>query len=291
MSLQDIPSCLQGIDLLAALAGMGLALGVLTGLFGIGGGILAVPLLNTVLGVPYPLAVGSSLSFVIGTSAAGAMRHFRMGNVDLRAAVTLSAGSIFGAVAGAWLHHHLAQSLPGFERLMDALFILLLLTVAELVWLNPQDGKGRRTLLQRLPIGPRMDLIAGGVTSVSVPGLALMGLIVGLVTGMMGVGGGVLFMPILLIVVGLKLKQAVGTSLAAVLLAAVAGTVFHGFGQSASIWIAMSLLVGSLVGVQFGAWLSGRIHARSIQRYFALLALAVAAFLAYSLIVNSNSLP
>jgi hypothetical protein len=251
---------LTGPALWAVLAGAGVFIGVMTGLFGVGGGFLAVPLMTAGLGMPYPLAIGSSLCFIVGTSSAGLPRHSRAGHVTIRAAVVLSAGSILGAVLGdviqdALIHHAAGGDEARFTEIMHALFIVLLLCTAALVWRGRREHHTGRTFLQRLPLPPYIDLPSVGLAGLSLPGLVLLGIGAGILTGLFGVGGGVVFVPVLILLVGLGSHQAVGTSLAVVLLAAAAGTVKKALAAEVNLAVAMALLVGSSIGVQLGACL------------------------------------
>jgi len=233
MGLDQLSPHMSGLPLLCALAGLGWAIGVLTGLFGVGGGFLITPVLIVAFGIDESLAVGSSLSLIIGTGAAGLARHARLGNVEPKSMLVLGGGAVAGAVLGTELHVYLRASLGlagpvGFPVAMRGLYVVLLVVTGWLVLRGSAERGGRRSLLQRLPLPPRVDLPRASLTGVSLFGMSLVGVFVGVVSGLLGVGGGVLFMPILLLVVGLSAHQAVGTSLGVVLFASVAGTIKHG---------------------------------------------------------------
>ena len=282
-------AALAGVWLFAALAGLGLIVGILTGIFGVGGGFLIVPLLHVLFGFHYNIAVGSDLCYAIGAGATGAARHMRLRNVDLRSMLILAAGAVVGAVVGATLLSHLKETLgaggsENFNRVMDVLFVVLLIVTAFLVFRGSVGEGGGKSLLQRLRVPPYVDLPAAGRKSVSLPGLLTVGLFVGVLSGLMGIGGGVLLVPMLLLVVGLTAHQAVGTSLGVVLFSSMAGTIKHGLTGNVNLMVAMSLLVGSTIGVQIGAWICQRLHPASLRRYFAILVLLVAAALAWQLI-------
>ncbi len=282
-------AALAGVWLFAALAGLGLIVGILTGIFGVGGGFLIVPLLHVLFGFHYNIAVGSDLCYAIGAGATGAARHMRLRNVDLRSMLILAAGAVVGAVVGATLLSHLKETLgaggsENFNQVMDVLFVVLLIVTAFLVFRGSVGGGGGKSLLQRLRVPPYVDLPAAGRKSVSLPGLLMVGLFVGVLKGLMGIGGGVLLVPMLLLVVGLSAHQAVGTSLGVVLFSSIAGTIKHGLTGNVNLMVAMSLLVGSTIGVQIGAWICQRLHPTSLRRYFAILVLLVAAALAWQLI-------
>ncbi len=288
MGLDQLCPYMSGLPLLCALAGLGWAIGILTGLFGVGGGFLITPVLIVAFGIDESLAVGSSLSLMIGTGAAGLARHARLGNVEPKSMLILGGGSVGGAILGTELHVFLRTSLGlagpvDFHVAMRGLYVVLLLATGWLVLRGSAERRGTRSLLQRLPLPPRVDLPHASLTGVSLFGMSLLGVCVGVLSGLLGVGGGVLFMPILLLVVGLSAHQAVGTSLGVVLFAAIAGTIKHGLLGTVNLWIAMACLMGSTIGVQLGAWLCHRLHAEKLRRYFALVVFAAAAVVAADL--------
>jgi len=280
--LFDAPAAyLGGVGLFLSLAGLGLGIGVLTGLFGVGGGFLITPLLNVLLGIPYDVAVGSSLSLTIGTGASGYRRHLRLGNVEEKTMLILAGGAVCGMALGAMLNEFVRRDLGvrDFTLIMHGLFIAILLLTALLVFRGPAGGPVGRSLLQRVGVGPRIDLPGAGLAGVSLPGMCAAGLVVGAVGGMMGIGGGVLYMPVLLLAVGLSVRQSVGTSLGVVTFGSVAGTVAYCLQGKASLLVVVALLSGSTLGAQTGAYLCQRLHATRIRRYFSLLVVVVVVLL------------
>jgi hypothetical protein len=276
----------SGPMLWIGLGALGLAVGIITGLFGVGGGFLVSPMLANIFGVSYDLAVGSDLCFIIGTSTTGLCRHHRLGNVDIKTILCLGAGSILGALLGDRFQIYLKTAVAGgdetlFTLIMNGLFLPILLLTAWLVWRGPgQKHEGAKTPMQKFPLGPHVDLTAAGLPGVSLPGLMAIGLSVGVLTGLLGVGGGVLFMPILLLVVGLKPHHAVGTSLGVVLMSALIATAVKAWDNKVSLGIAAALLVTSVVGVQIGAWLCMRLHGERLRKYFSLIVLAAVVMVA-----------
>ncbi len=270
------------------LAGLGLTIGVLTGLFGVGGGFLMNPIMIVGLGIPVPISVGSSLCCIIGTGSAGVARHLRMKNVDFVSVLVLGSAGMCGAVLGKNLMDLLQWQLgqDHFSTVMRVLYLVLLLTTAWLVYRGPSEKHQGKSLLQRLPIPPRIRLLGGSLSGVSLPGLLAVGVGIGAMTGLLGIGGGVLFMPILLLVVGLTAHQAVGTSLGAMVLSAVAGTAAHALKGNVNFWIAMTMLVGSSIGVQIGAAICQRINARGLRRSFSIVVLLTALWVAMDLVIR-----
>ncbi|MBI5722655.1 MAG: sulfite exporter TauE/SafE family protein [Planctomycetes bacterium] len=277
----DVQAYIGGPALFAALAAVGFVVGILTGLFGVGGAFLINPLLNVLLGISYTLATGSSMSYTIGAGAAGWARHLRLGNVAPKTMLILAGGAVCGTLLGGDLHQHLKTAFgpDRFTLIMHGLFVVMLVVVAVLTVKSPQEPTGW-SLLQKIPVGPRITIRTASLRRISLPGLVAAGLLVGVFKGMLGIGGGVLFLPIMMLVVGLSMKQSVGTSLGVVLLSSVAGAIFYGSHGQANMWIIITLLAGSSFGVQIGVWLSGRLRVAKMKWMFALLVLATACMIA-----------
>jgi hypothetical protein len=284
--LDQIEAFLSGPWLVCTLLGLGLVIGILTGLFGVGGAFLLNPILIVGLGMSEPLVIGSSLSLTIGTGAAGMARHMRSRNVDIACMLIMGMGAVIGAVLGAdllvWLEKNLDLNL--FKLVIRALYFVLLLLTGWLVFRDPKPHDSGKSLLQRLPLPPRVNLKHAELPHTSLPGLVIIGLLIGVTKGLLGIGGGVLFMPLLLLAVGMTAHQAVGTSLGVVLFSSVAGTIKHGMLGNVSMWIVMPLLVSSSIGVQIGASICERLHAKKLRRYFAIIVLLAAAALAVNLV-------
>ena len=267
----------SGFSFYIALVVLGMSIGFLTGFFGVGGGFLTVPLLNIVLGIPYEIAVGSDLSFIIGTSSSGFLRQATLGKVEYKTVGCIAGGSIAGAVVGDFIQDFLIFSVAGgqraiFNSIMHSLFIGLLLCTVLIILKQPEKKAGNRaTPLQRLNIGPSVDLNHDGLDDVNLFGMILIGFFVGILTGVMGIGGGVLMMPILLLLVGLPADKASGTSLGIVFLAASAGVIKKTISATPkiSLPITMALLVASVIGVQLGIHLVQNFDTSRFRRYFA----------------------
>jgi len=276
--------------MIGSLLGVGLCIGTLAGLFGVGGGFLTVPILESLFGFNFTISVGSNLASSIGTSSVGLARHGKLGNVEPRTMLILALGSVPGALLGAEVHQWLFDMLgDSFRQLMRGMFVVLLVSAAWLVWRGPRQTPHGKSLMQRLPIGPHVDLPRAGIKGVSLPGMIAMSLSVGLLVGLMGVGGGVLFMPLLVMVVGMSVHQAVGTSLGVVCCSTIVAVVRYGLTGQVSLWIALSILTGSAVGVQFGSWLCDRLQARRLRRYFALLVIGAAVLLVVKMAYAVNA--
>lgn len=233
--------------------------------------------MNILFSIPYTIATGSSMLFTIGTSIAAWIKHMRLGNVALKTMTILCGGAVCGTMLGAKLHVFLKTCAGefNFTLVMHSIFIVILAATALLVWQNRNDTVTSTPLLARLPGRPRITIRATGIKDISLPGLCTLGLLIGILKGLLGIGGGVLFMPAMLLVIGLTIHQAVGTSLGVVLFSSIAGTIIYGRTGQVSLWIVVPLIAGSLTGVQAGVWLSRKLRAERIKKYFSILIIIV----------------
>jgi uncharacterized membrane protein YfcA len=181
---------------------VGVIAGFTSGLFGIGGGTVIVPALALVAAFPHKLATGTSLSAIVPISVSGAVGYAVAGEVDWAAAVLIATGALAGAIAGT----HLLVRVP-VATLQIAFAVLLLLTAVRM-FVQEGDGPGR-----------------GELTVLAAAALVAVGLASGVLAGLLGVGGGILIVPLLTIAFGLPVAVAKGTSLLVIIPTAVMGTI------------------------------------------------------------------
>jgi uncharacterized membrane protein YfcA len=186
---------------LLGLGGIGLAVGFFSGLFGVGGGIILVPLLILALGFSQRLAGGTSLAAVLPTAVAGLTGYAAIGNVDWVAGAVLAVGAVAGSLAGTWLMHRIPQ------RLLRWIFVVFLALVAVRMFFLVPDRAA--------------DLEFGLATII---GLLVLGLVTGIISGLLGIGGGVIIVPALMLLFGVGDLVAKGTSLLMIIPTAVTGT-------------------------------------------------------------------
>jgi uncharacterized protein len=234
-------------ELLAVLLGtvIGLSLGAIGG----GGSILTVPILVYIIGQDAHAATATSLAVVGTIAVAGAVPHWRAGRVSLATALPFGAAGIGGAFAGAWANH----LLPGW--LILGLFGLLMLIVAARMFF----AKAVRPITEAVakPGGARWMRVVGA------------GLLVGIMTGFFGVGGGFLIVPALVLVLGLRMREAVGTSLVIIAINSASGLVAHLRYGGIDLAMLGLLAAGGALGAFGGALVSGRLDERRLQRGFA----------------------
>ena len=262
---------------------LGFSVGVLTGLFGVGGGFLLTPALKVLFGVPYPVAVGTDLVQIFLTGTVSSYRHGRAGNVELRLGLVLGAGAMAGAEVGLRIQNTLELigevSVIGGITLLDlvlgGLFVVLLASVAVMIWRETRSGGGHGVdtrvarALRRIRLRPVMVLPRSGVAGISVWVPVAMGFCVGVLTGLMGVGGGFINFPLLIYALGVPTHVAIGTSALQVVLASGYGAIRHGGQGHVELLLVLLLTAGSVLGVQVGVRLAKRFKGPRIRRLFA----------------------
>ena len=248
---------------MSQLVGFALAvfIGITLGMLGGGGSILTVPVFVYVMGFDAKEAIAMSLPVVAVTSAVGAVGHWRHGNVDRRAVLTFAPLAMLGAVIGA----RLATRVTGTFQL--ALLGVVMLTAGVLML----RGQGRESDLPLAPERSSRRLLV----------LAAAGLGVGGMTGLVGVGGGFMIVPALVLLAGLPMKRAIGTSLVAISLSTLTGAIAY-HGHTAPPWRVIALFtLLAIVGTLIGTRLTRRVPGQHLRRAFGVLVVVLAGFLLY----------
>jgi uncharacterized membrane protein YfcA len=234
--------------------GLSLLIGVSLGLLGGGGSILTVPILTYAVGMEARAAIAASL-FVVGvTSAVAAIAHARAGRIQWRTGVVFGAAGMLGAFAGG----RAAAYLPA--RVLMILFAAMMIATAIAML------RGRRAAA----VAARRDLPLGKIL--------VEGFVVGVVTGIVGAGGGFLVVPALVLLGGLPMEVAVGTSLVVIAMKSFAGLAGH-LGHVTVDWpITLAITGTAILGSFLGSALAGRIPPATLRRAFGVFVLAMAAF-------------
>lgn len=246
----------DGATLLAV--SLSLLIGISLGLLGGGGSILTVPILIYALGVEEKSAIATSLLVVGVTSAVAALQHARAGNVVWRVALVFAGAGMAGAFVGGGV----AKYLPSSALLV--LFALIMLATAGAMWRGRKaTSASTETQERELPMGK----------------IVLEGLVVGLVTGLVGAGGGFLVVPALALLGGLPMQQAIGSSLVVIALKSFAG--YAGYAMHVDIDYGLAALVtGSAVAGSFvGARIARHVSPESLRKGFAVFVLVMALYL------------
>ena len=264
---------------------LGGGVGLLSGMFGIGGGFLTTPLL-IVYGIPPTVAAASAASQVTGASVSGVFAHGRRGGIDVRMGLVLVAGGLLGSLVGAWLFR-LLQALGQIDTVIAVIYVLLLGSIgglmaresivailAERGRIRPRAAKRRHhPLVAALPFRTRFRK-SGLYISPLAP--LLLGFFTGIITILLGVGGGFVLVPAMVYLLGMATSVVLGTSLFQTLFVTAAATMVHALTTHAvDIVLAALLLIGSVTGAQIGARLATRVRPDYLRLLLALLVLAL----------------
>ncbi|HSR71660.1 MAG TPA: sulfite exporter TauE/SafE family protein [Kiloniellales bacterium] len=268
------------------LFGLGGAVGLLSGLFGVGGGFLLTPLL-ILLGIPPPVAVSSSANQVVGASLSGVLAHWRRGNVDFRMGLLLIIGGLAGSSVGVGIFA-LLRSLGQIELAISIAYVVLLGTVGALMFVESlrailrgrrsagavrRTGRLRHTWIHGLPHKlrfPRSRLYMSAYVPLG------LGALVGILSAIMGMGGGFLLIPAMIYVIRMPAATVVGTSLFQVIFVTANVTFLQAVGtRTVDVMLALLLLAGGVIGAQLGSRMGTALRAEHMRIVLALLVIAV----------------
>jgi uncharacterized membrane protein YfcA len=278
------------------LIGMGAAVGFLSGMFGVGGGFLMTPLL-IFIGVPPAVAVGSEANQIAATSVSGVLAHWRRGNVDFKMGLVLLAGGVLGAVGGVWLFRQLRET-GQIDVVISLSFVGFLGTVGILMAgeslraiMRQRRGTGRRKLHQHIWLHGLPFKMRFRRSKLYISALLPMaiGFTVGVLAAIMGVGGGFIMIPAMIYLLGMPTAVVVGTSLFQIMFVTAITTVLHATtNQTVDVVLALLLLLGAVVGAQFGSRAGTWLRGEQLRGLLALMVLVVGAKLAFDLVVEPD---
>lgn len=285
---------------LHVLVALGLVVGFLSGMFGIGGGFITTPFL-IFLGVPPAIAVGTGASQVVASSVSGAIAHWQRGNVDLRMGLLLIAGGVVGATAGI-LFQRVLKAAGQLDFFIAMAYVLLLGTVGGLMLVEsirtirqtagPVKASSRRggqhIWVQRLPVKLRFQTAKLYMSAIPP---VLIGAAVGLLTAIMGVGGGFMLVPALIYLLRVPTRVVIGTSQFQVVFITAFATLLQATTNfSVDLLLAAPLMIAGVFGAQYGVRASQRLKAEQLRALLAILVLAVAIRLAFGLVIVPDEL-
>ncbi len=272
---------------------LGALTGILSGMFGVGGGFLTTPLL-IFYGVPPTVAAASAASQVTGASVSGVFAYYRRGTVDFQIGSVMVAGGIIGTAIGAMLFR-LLQQLGQIDTVINMLYVLLLGSIGTIMAREsiqairaersgtPIPARKRRhhPLVASLPM--RWRFYRSGLY-ISPLAPLLLGMGVGVLTMLMGIGGGFVLVPAMLYILGMSANVVVGTSLYQILFVTMATTMMHAMTTKAvDIVLAALLLIGSVTGAQLGAQFAQKASPVHLRLILAAIVLIIALRLALGL--------
>ena len=272
---------------------LGALTGILSGMFGVGGGFLTTPLM-IFYGIPPTVAAASAASQVTGASVSGVFAHTRRAGVDYQMGAVLVGGGIIGTLLGAALFS-LLQALGQIDVVINILYVVLLGSIGTLMaresWQVlkaqkagvPVPARKRRhhPMVASLPL--RWRFYRSGLY-ISPLAPLILGIFTGVLTMLMGIGGGFVLVPAMLYILGMSANVVVGTSLFQILFVTMATTMMHSLTTKAvDVVLAVLLLIGSVSGAQIGAQLAQKLPAARLRFVLAAIVLVVALRMALGL--------
>jgi len=280
------------------LFGLGGIVGMLSGLFGVGGGFLITPLLFFI-GIPPPVAVATGANQVVASSISGVLAHVRRRTVDFRMGLVLLAGGFAGSFGGI-LAFNMLSDLGQIDLVVQLAYVVFLGGIGLLMFqeslralLRSRQAPGRverrqHLWLHRLPL--KIKFRTSGLYISVIPPLAVGGL-VGVLAAIMGVGGGFIMVPAMIYLLGMPTKVVVGTSLFQITFVTAFTTLMHAVtNHSVDILLALILILGGVIGAQIGTRIGTRLKAEQLRILLALLVLAVCGKLMSDLTLEPSEL-
>ena len=281
------------------LLGLGGLVGVLSGMFGVGGGFLMTPLLFFI-GIPPAVAVATEANQIVASSFSGVLAHLRRKTVDFKMGTVLMLGGLLGAAIGVVLFNHL-KSLGQVDLLVKLCYVVFLGIIGGLMFFEslrairrtsrnvalPKKSR-QRGWVQKLPL--KMRFRTSGLYISIIPPL-IVGVFVGILAAIMGVGGGFIMVPAMIYILGMPTKVVVGTSLYQIIFVTAFTTLLHATtNYTVDVALAVLLLVGGVIGAQIGTQIGTRLKAEQLRILLAIMVLMVCGKLALDLLIQPSEL-
>ena len=284
---------------IAVVIGLGGGVGFLSGLFGVGGGFLMTPLL-IFLGVPSAVAVATEANQIVASSVSGVLAHWRRGNVDFKMGAVLLAGGVFGSSLGVFLFA-LLQKIGQIDLVIKLSYVVFLGIIGALMLMESvrailrarQPGAKRGKLHQHnflhgLPFKMRFRKSKLYISALLPFTLAAF---VGILSAIMGVGGGFILVPAMIYILGMPTAVVVGTSLFQIIFVTANVTILQSVQtQTVDFLLAGLLLLGAVIGAQFGSRVGALLRGEQLRGLLALMVLAVSLKLAFDLVVMPSDI-
>jgi len=282
--------------------GLGGVVGLLSGVFGVGGGFLMTPLL-IMFGIPPTVAAASDSNQIVGASTSGTLAHFRLGNVDIKMGMLLLVGGVIGGGVGVQIIKVLRQ-LGNADFLINLTYVLMLGTIGSYMFIEslqslrrPKDSfsvtkekkeSAYARILKSLPF--QMEFQRSGVR-LSVIAPLVLGTLVGVLAAIMGVGGGFVMVPVMVYLLRMPMHVVVGTSLFQILFTCINVTIMQAWeNHTVDFILALLLLIGSSLGAQIGVKLGKKLRGDQLKILLASLVLVVMFKMLYELLARPEVL-
>ncbi len=279
------------------LFGIGGMVGILSGMFGVGGGFLMTPLLFFI-GIPPAVAVATGANQIVASSVSGVLAHLRRRSVDIKMGMVLQGGGLVGASIGVAIFNYL-KSLGQVDLFVTLCYVIFLGIVGGLMFIESVNAlrKSKRGVVPKrkqrgwvhsLPFKVRFR--TSGLYISVIPPIAV-GVLVGILTAVMGVGGGFIMVPAMIYILGMPTKVVVGTSLFQIITVTAFTTMLHATtNYTVDIVLAVFLLVGGVFGAQIGTRIGTYLKAEQLRILLALLVLSVCGKLGLDLLLTPDEL-
>jgi len=294
-----LPVALTSINVLIPV-GLGLAVGLLSGLFGVGGGFLMTPLL-IMFGIPATVAAATDSNQIVAASTSGTYAHWRVGNVDFKMGLYLLVGGFIGGLIGVQ-GIKLLNAMGNADFVIKMTYVLMLGSVGAYMFVEslqsmkkkntevskPVKESGVAKFLKSLPMQTHFE--KSGVThSTLVP--IIFGGFVGILAAVMGVGGGFLMVPVMVYILRMPMHVVVGTSLFQILFNCIEVTFLQAYSNhSVDFILAVLLLIGSTFGAQVGAVFGRKLKGDQLKIILAVIVLAVTVKIVFDLTLSPSLL-
>lgn len=280
------------------LLGLGGLVGILSGMFGVGGGFLMTPLLFFI-GIPPAVAVATEANQIVASSFSGVLAHVKRKTVDFRMGIVLLIGGLIGAALGVQLFNVL-KAMGQVDLLVRLCYVVFLGVIGGLMFIESLNAirktragtatkrSKKRGLVHKLPF--KMRFRTSGLYISVIPPL-IVGLCVGILAAIMGVGGGFIMVPAMIYLLGMPTKVVVGTSLFQIIFVTAFTTLLHATTNfTVDVVLAVLLLVGGVIGAQIGTRIGAKMPAEQLRILLAIMVLAVCGKLALDLLLQPSEL-
>ncbi len=297
-----LPIALTSVNIYLVI-GLGLLIGLLSGLFGVGGGFLMTPLLM-MIGIPPTVAAATDANQIVAASASGTLAHWRLGNVDFKMGLMLLIGGFTGGAAGVHLIKIL-RATGGADFLIKMTYVVMLGSVGTFMFFESLNAlrkakaapakeetkevkKSSGGFLSSLPMQIYFD--KSGVTHSAILPIGL-GIFVGVLAAIMGVGGGFLMVPVMIYLLRMPMHVVVGTSLFQIMFTCIEVTFLQAYSNhTVDIILAILLLLGSTIGAQIGTQLGKKLKGDQLKILLAMLVLGVTIKMILGLVLEPSLL-
>lgn len=293
-----LPIAEMTVDVFVIL-GLGGLVGFLSGIFGVGGGFILTPLL-LFIGIPPPVAVASQANQLVAASVSGVLAHTRRGNVDFKMGAVLIAGGFTGSLFGVWLFGVL-QELGQIDLVISLCYVLFLGVIGALMLVEslramirhknptmPRRKKNQHSWSHGLPFKMRFPTSKLYISAIMPFAI---GALVGILAAIMGVGGGFLMIPAMVYLLSMPTAIVVGTSLFQIIFVTASVTFLQAIqNQTVDGLLALLLLIGGVIGAQFGSRIGAKLRGDQLRVLLALLVLGVGLKLMVDLVTTPDNL-